>query len=792
MNYVARSLTKRLRSLLRTFPSVLIVGPRQAGKSTLVRNVLPRWRHLDLERPADLALMEADPEGFFDTHPRQVVIDEAGVAADGRGNLEKMSFQWKQEAVKDSLGKGRKVGMEMEHKGAVTGPVYLFSYTLYEREGAVFMGFGMRNTLPSGIRLMKAAPLARARLFSGKPLDRPQTLNGAAGADTARVEARSSRNSPNSLLLTGTVGGQRRSIVWGGLAYKEFAKWASLGKSSIEMWAEDPVGRLVDPGQTYFSEDTFYLDVTRQDPFVALEQYGLALRAANRARPNVYDFPTLCGWASRRNNATTLVDELEMAQKIGLTKYTKVAIRLEPDTYLKGDRNTQHGWWDDAHWSKYGHLREPYDTFAKWCAAIEQRDGIPFTYFQTGMPSADYAQAFPGHMLFNDISRVHVAHSHWEPLVTFDYTDPDFQKHVLATWRRLRKEGIAGIKFDYPETSWRPEGGFENKHATAAFAYREPFRLCREGLGPDAFIHERNLGQSQRPLLDVTAGLVDIQRVWADTKAYAPEMVSTCGLRWYKSRTVFTYYPDAKVVHDLDSGVRKSVLTMLFLTSGRLEIATPFSLFTPEIAHDISRVFPLYREPHSARPLDAFTGVRHPRVYDLALTPDWHQVALFNPDRTRESTVQVALSGEPVSGAMGLDPNASYYAYDFWSDALVGKFPGTGKIEKRLPPFHCAMLSVRKVQPNPQVLSTTRHLLQGWVDLADVKWDGQGRQLSGVARVIGGEPFRITVADNGGKAVKATASGAQAGLEKHSADGLSRVILKRPDNGGVFWRIEYE
>ena len=77
MNYVARSLTKRLRSLLRTFPSVLIVGPRQAGKSTFVRNVLPRWRHLDLERPADLALIEADPEGFFDAHPRQVVIDEA-------------------------------------------------------------------------------------------------------------------------------------------------------------------------------------------------------------------------------------------------------------------------------------------------------------------------------------------------------------------------------------------------------------------------------------------------------------------------------------------------------------------------------------------------------------------------------------------------------------------------------------------------------------------------------------------------------------------------------------------
>jgi len=289
----------------------------------------------------------------------------------------------------------------------------------------------------------------------------------------------------------------------------------------------------------------------------------------------------------------------------------------------------------------------------------------------------------------------------------------------------------------------------------------------------------------------VTAGLVDIQRVWADTKAYAPEMVSTCGLRWYKNRTVFNYYPDCKSVHGLTPKVRQSLLTMLFLTSGRLELSTSFRLFTPELVHDVSRVYPLYREPRSARPLDAFTGVRDPRVYDLTLTPDWHQVALFNPDRTRDSTVQVAISGDRVSGAMGLDPNAWYYAYDFWSDALVGKLPGTGKIEKQLPPLHCAMLSVRKVQPNPQVLSTTRHVLQGWVDLAKVKWDGQGRRLSGVAKVIGGEPFKITVADNGGKAVKVTATGGQAGLDKHSPGGLSRIILKRPDNGDVFWKIEY-
>jgi len=77
MKFVVRHAGGALSRLLRTFPAVLVLGPRQCGKSTLVRHALPEFEHVDLERPADFALLSSDVEGFLSTRPRALAIDEA-------------------------------------------------------------------------------------------------------------------------------------------------------------------------------------------------------------------------------------------------------------------------------------------------------------------------------------------------------------------------------------------------------------------------------------------------------------------------------------------------------------------------------------------------------------------------------------------------------------------------------------------------------------------------------------------------------------------------------------------
>ncbi len=72
-----RILQDKIVKLLTMFPVVAIVGPRQCGKSTFVKNLRPDWKYYDLESPDDYQLISSDPVAFFALNDSHVIIDEA-------------------------------------------------------------------------------------------------------------------------------------------------------------------------------------------------------------------------------------------------------------------------------------------------------------------------------------------------------------------------------------------------------------------------------------------------------------------------------------------------------------------------------------------------------------------------------------------------------------------------------------------------------------------------------------------------------------------------------------------
>ena len=73
---INRVLGDRLRRLAGSFPVVAVTGPRQSGKTTLVRGVFAGKPYLSLEDPDIRSLALDDPRGLLARYPEGAVIDE--------------------------------------------------------------------------------------------------------------------------------------------------------------------------------------------------------------------------------------------------------------------------------------------------------------------------------------------------------------------------------------------------------------------------------------------------------------------------------------------------------------------------------------------------------------------------------------------------------------------------------------------------------------------------------------------------------------------------------------------
>jgi hypothetical protein len=173
-------------------------------------------------------------------------------------------------------------------------------------------------------------------------------------------------------------------------------------------------------------------------------------------------------------------------------------------------------------------------------------------------------------------------------------------------------------------------------------------------------------------------------------------------------------------------------------------------------------------------------------LQDTRQSPARQVIAIFNWE-AREQSFDYPLD------RLGLDASTDYAAFDYWSDTRTSDL--RSRLQISVPAESCRILAVRPVTRDPQVLSTSRHVTQGIVDLAEERWDAVSRTLRGRSRVVAGQAYELRI-DSRSELAQATLAAANrtAGVRiapKPMADGLVRVSIQSPVSREVSWELRF-
>lgn len=198
---------------------------------------------------------------------------------------------------------------------------------------------------------------------------------------------------------------------------------------------------------------------------------------------------------------------------------------------------------------------------------------------------------------------------------------------------------------------------------------------------------------------------------------------------WYLHRRLFLN--DSGNVLTVDKPIPLSDAqvhaTIHALSGGPSMLGDDIDRIDPERLALITKTLP--RPRAVAVPVDLFDRVHPdcPRVFHRAVECSWGRfdvVAVYNfgPGLVAES-VDLA--------RLGLDPAASYLAWEFWDERYVGQVQGC--LAAAVPPHAVRVYRLVRAEDRPQVLGTDMHVLMGEMEIAEAAWDAAALRFSGRA-----------------------------------------------------------
>jgi len=161
-------------------------------------------------------------------------------------------------------------------------------------------------------------------------------------------------------------------------------------------------------------------------------------------------------------------------------------------------------------------------------------------------------------------------------------------------------------------------------------------------------------------------------------------------------------------------------------------------------------------------------------------------IGLFNWDAENEVQINVSLAKLNLPSSK----NDQYVGFDFWEDEFVPPFAGV--LKSSLRPGSCRIIAIRQLLDHPQIVSTSRHVTQGLIDIIEERWDKKKNVLRGRSKVVVITPSGADV----WRAVSASVS------EEDQKSGVTvrikqirsevRVRIKSTESREVSWSVAFK
>jgi hypothetical protein len=387
-----------------------------------------------------------------------------------------------------------------------------------------------------------------------------------------------------------------------------------------------------------------------------------------------------------------------------------------------------------------------------------------------------------------------------------DCTHPEVQEHLRTLARSMRAWGVTYYKMDGLSSGAGVDhvyinDGYKDDRLSDCLPLHDPsksnieamrlgLKIIREGAGDGVFFSGCCAVQNMR-IYAGAIGLVDSMRVGPDFN-HDGQGIRSGPLRgsrmYFMNGRIWWNDPDPSKVRTssegcvADSSINGAVtLDQARLTTSWVSLAGQFFLLSdwlPNLPPERLEVLRRTLAHHSAiaRPVDYF---------DNALANTW-LVTDERPGLRRDVIGLFNFHGEPLKvghtcARLGLDPARPYHAFDFWANTPLPDFKG--EFQSTVAPGSCRVIAVRAEEGRPVLLSTSRHVTQGIIDVAEENWSGT--TLSGTSEVIANDPYELRIRVPAGWKLD------RAGAPATETPGLVRMALRSPVTARVKWEVSF-